>query len=114
MNITKSLMGRRQFLIAAGVTSASTLALKNLEGLKYTALETRAATAAEKAGAGGIKLQSGRYANLLSPLKIGNVILKNRMYCTNAVPHNLQGPENFPAEPSRSFAAGLAKNGAAL
>jgi len=30
------------------------------------------------------------------------------------VPHNLQGGENFPAEPSRSYAANLAKNGAAI
>jgi hypothetical protein len=36
------------------------------------------------------------------------------MYSTNAVPHYIQGPENFPAESSRFYAANLAKNGAAI
>jgi 2,4-dienoyl-CoA reductase-like NADH-dependent reductase (Old Yellow Enzyme family) len=36
------------------------------------------------------------------------------MYSTAAIPHNLQGPENFPAETSRYYAANLARNGAAI
>ena len=55
-----------------------------------------------------------RYKNLLSPIQIGNVILKNRLGYPNASPHFLQGPETYPAEPYRTFTANLAKNGAAL
>lgn len=54
------------------------------------------------------------YPHLLSPLKIGNVVLKNRMIATNALPHFLQGPESFPAEPVIDHVAGLARNGAAV
>lgn len=46
-----------------------------------------------------------RYQKLLSPVKIGNVILKNRLGYPNASPHFLQGPETYPAEPYRAFAA---------
>jgi len=35
------------------------------------------------------------------------------MISANALPHGLQGPENFPADPMVSFYANLAKNGAA-
>ena len=55
-----------------------------------------------------------RYKNLLSPVQIGNVILKNRLGYPNASPHFLQGPETYPAEPYRAFTANLAKNGAAF
>ena len=53
-----------------------------------------------------------RYQKLLSPLQVGNVILKNRLGYPNASPHFLQGPETYPAEPYRAFTANLAKNGA--
>lgn len=55
-----------------------------------------------------------RYKNLLSPIQVGNVILKNRLGYPNASPHFLQGPETYPAEPYRAFTANLAKNGAAF
>jgi len=55
-----------------------------------------------------------RYANLLSPIRIGNVILKNRMESTNSLPHFLQGPENYPADSVIAHYVDLAKNGAAL
>ena len=55
-----------------------------------------------------------RYQKLLSPIQVGNVILKNRLGYPNASPHFLQGPETYPAEPYRAFTANLAKNGAAL
>jgi 2,4-dienoyl-CoA reductase-like NADH-dependent reductase (Old Yellow Enzyme family)/thioredoxin reductase len=54
-----------------------------------------------------------KYRHLLSPIKIGNVVLKNRMLSTNALPHGLQGPESFPADAMISFYSNLAKNGAA-
>ena len=55
-----------------------------------------------------------RYARLLSPVRIGNTIVKNRMMYPNASPHFLQGPETFPADGYRAFAAQLAKNGAGI
>lgn len=41
---------------------------------------------------------SQKYKNLLSPLKVGNFILKNRMVAANSLPHFLQGPETYPAD----------------
>ena len=55
-----------------------------------------------------------RYQNLLSPIMVGGQIIKNRLSYPNASPHFLQGPETFPAEGYRTFAANLAKNGAAI
>lgn len=55
-----------------------------------------------------------KYSNLLKPIKIGNHIVKNRLVYPNASPHFLQGPETFPAEGYRAFAANLAKNGAGI
>lgn len=57
---------------------------------------------------------SDRYSHLLSPLFVGNNIIKNRTIYPNASPHVLQGPETFPAEGFRAFYAGVAKNGAAI
>lgn len=54
------------------------------------------------------------YAHLLSPIKIGNVVLRNRMVATNALPHFLQGPETFPNDQVIEHVAGLARNGAAV
>jgi 2,4-dienoyl-CoA reductase-like NADH-dependent reductase (Old Yellow Enzyme family)/thioredoxin reductase len=85
MNLIRSIMGRRQFLIAAGVTSTTALAYKNLAEIAAPALRTGAAAASEKAGNPGIKGHfSSRYSNLLSPISIGNVVLKNRMLHTNS------------------------------
>jgi len=55
-----------------------------------------------------------RYRHLLSPLKIGNVVIKNRTLYPNASPHFLQGPETFPAEGLMAFYTNLAKNGCAI
>jgi 2,4-dienoyl-CoA reductase-like NADH-dependent reductase (Old Yellow Enzyme family)/NADPH-dependent 2,4-dienoyl-CoA reductase/sulfur reductase-like enzyme len=55
-----------------------------------------------------------KYQHLLSPLKIGNVVIKNRTLFPNASPHFLQGPETFPAESLRAFYANIAKNGCAI
>lgn len=55
-----------------------------------------------------------RYHNLLSPIQIGNVVLKNRMISSNALPHYLQGPERYPAEPIITYYAHIARNGAAI
>jgi len=53
------------------------------------------------------------HSHLLSPLKIGNVVLKSRFFFGHATPHYLQGPENYPAEPMRNFYVNLCKDGAA-
>jgi hypothetical protein len=50
MNFIKSLMGRRQFLIATGVASAFALACKKLAGV-----QTNASMAADKAATADIK-----------------------------------------------------------
>lgn len=55
-----------------------------------------------------------KYANLLTPIKIGKHILKNRMIAPQALPHYLQGPETYPAEPMITHVTNLAKNGAAI
>lgn len=54
------------------------------------------------------------YPHLLSPIRVGDLIVKNRLVYPNASPHFLQGPETYPNEPYRAFAAGLAKNGAGI
>lgn len=54
-----------------------------------------------------------RYAHILTPIKIGNVILKNRLLSSKIFPMELQGPENFPSESTMAYLANLAKNGAA-
>lgn len=57
---------------------------------------------------------SKKYSHLLSPVRVGNTIIKNRMAFSNASPHFFQGPETYPAEGYRSFQARLARNGAAI
>ena len=110
MNMIKSLMGRRQFLIATGVASTCALASKELVGF-----QTSAAMAAEKAVTAGAKGDfSRRYSHLLSPINFGNVTLKNRMLYPNALPHHIQGPETFPNDALISYYSNVARNGAAV
>jgi len=107
MNPIKTLMGRRQFLVAAGVASTCALTCKKLAGF-----ETRAAMAAEQAATAGIKVAGNRCPHLLSPLKVGSRVLKNRiMHCVSPV-YTLQGPENFPTDAWRNHYSNIAKNAA--
>lgn len=111
MSLIRSILGRRQFLIAAGVTSTSALAYKNLTGVVDPIFHTYAAMASDGSRTsvkGGTKI----YSHLLSPIKIRNVIVKNRMYYTLSNPHYLQGPEIFPSDVYRSYFAYIAKNAA--
>jgi thioredoxin reductase/2,4-dienoyl-CoA reductase-like NADH-dependent reductase (Old Yellow Enzyme family) len=109
MNLIKSLMGRRQFLVAAGVTSASALAYNKLAGAIDPMFQAGAAMASEKSGA-AVQGANNKYPNLLSPLKIRNVIVKNRMINrAGSPPHNLQGPETYPSEVLREYYATMAK-----
>ncbi len=55
-----------------------------------------------------------RYKNLLSPIKVRNVVLKNRLISSNSQPHFIQGPESWPADPLIEHMVSLARNGAAV
>jgi 2,4-dienoyl-CoA reductase-like NADH-dependent reductase (Old Yellow Enzyme family)/thioredoxin reductase len=117
MNFIKKLIGRRQFLIAAGITSTSALACKNLGGFIDPVLLTGNAMASEgsvTADKKGNYSYNNKYSHLLSPLKIGNVILKNRMIHSRSLPHFLQGPELFPSDAVISHYSGVARDGAAI
>lgn len=54
------------------------------------------------------------YPHLLSPIKIGKFILKNRMQSSNSLPHFSQGPEEYPAEATMAHFIGRARTGAAF
>ena len=54
------------------------------------------------------------YPHLLSPLKVGKFILKNRMQSSNSLPHFSQGPEEYPAEATMAHFIGRARTGAAF
>lgn len=54
------------------------------------------------------------YPKLLSPLKVGGHVLKNRMEASNSLPHFLQGPEPYPADSVITHYANKAKSGAAI
>ena len=55
-----------------------------------------------------------KYAHILSPIRLKNLTLKNRLVSGNSLPHFLQGPEEYPAEPVIDHVARMAKNGAAV
>ena len=54
------------------------------------------------------------YPHLLSPIKVGRFILKNRMQSSNSLPHFSQGPEKYPADPTIAHFMGRARTGAAF
>ncbi len=54
------------------------------------------------------------YPHLLSPIKAGKFILKNRMESSNSMPHFSQGPEEYPADATIAHFLGRARAGAAL
>ncbi len=57
---------------------------------------------------------SKRYEHLLSPIKIRGMVLKNRFWSGNALPHFLQGPESWPSEQVINHMVRMAQNGAAV
>jgi 2,4-dienoyl-CoA reductase-like NADH-dependent reductase (Old Yellow Enzyme family)/thioredoxin reductase len=108
-------MGRRQFLAGAVATSAMGLASRKItRGIVRGNGAGLAQAAGTSDGGGSDGIFSDRYRHLLSPLKIGNVVLKSRMMGTRALPHFMQGPETFPSEAVISYYAGIARNGAAI
>jgi thioredoxin reductase len=107
MNLIKTLMGRRQFLIATGVASTCALTCKKLAGF-----ETRAAMAADTAATASIKAAGNRCPHLLSPLRIRNVVLKNRIMHAVSPNFTMQGPETYPTDAFRNHYSNMAKNAA--
>jgi len=114
MKSIRSFIGRRQFLFAAGAASTCALACKKLAGLVDSDFKTGVAMAGEKAGASDEKTTIQKYPHLLSPLKIRNKILKNRMIHTMGFPQHLNGPEAWPPDIYREYYARFARNGAAI
>lgn len=57
---------------------------------------------------------SKKYPNLMSPVKVGSFVLKNRMQSTNSMPHFLQGPEKYPGEGTIAHFVNRARAGAAI
>ena len=54
------------------------------------------------------------YPHLLSPLQVGNTILKNRMICPPSEPHFAAADENFPSDNLIECYASRARGGAAI
>lgn len=55
-----------------------------------------------------------KYSHILSPLKIGNVVLKNRIFTAPMGLHALQGGEPFPTQAIITHYANKARGGAAV
>ena len=117
MSLIQSLMKRRQFLALSGMASASALTIGKLAAEtgteKAPASPAHGAPASNKPGTAKAGVLSDRYSHILSPIKIGNQVLKNRMIVSMSTPHFLQGPENFPSELMRDYYVNMARNGAA-
>src|SRR4030042_1096852 len=62
---------------------------------------------------GGITV-SRKYQHLLSPIKVGNIIFKNRLIASRSSPNSVQGTESYPTEALITHYANKARNGAAL
>ena len=62
----------------------------------------------------GVLLMANRYANLLSPFRVGNVVFRNRIFTAPMGLHALQGGELYPTEAIITHYANKAKGGAAV
>jgi len=108
-------MGRRQFLIATGAASTAALGCKRFAGAFNARILPGDVTASESSGAADMKgVFRNKYPHLLSPIKLGNVLVKNRLMQADSYPFFLQGPEYFPSEQVLSWYAGVAKNGCGI
>ncbi|MFH1032542.1 MAG: FAD-dependent oxidoreductase [Chloroflexota bacterium] len=57
---------------------------------------------------------SRKYQNLLSPIKVGNIVFKNRLIASRSSPNSVQGTESYPTEALITHYANKARNGAAI
>ncbi len=55
-----------------------------------------------------------KYHHLLSPIKIGNTVLKNRLIASTSKPYFIQGEEPYPTDAFITHYVNKAKNGAAI
>ena len=55
-----------------------------------------------------------KYSHLLSPIKVGNTVLRNRIVSSSASPHYICGAESSAGDGYLTHYANLAKNGAAV
>ena len=55
-----------------------------------------------------------KYQNLLSPIKVGNIVFRNRLTASRSSPRFSQGSEAYPTEALIAHYANKAKNGAAM
>jgi len=55
-----------------------------------------------------------KYQNLLSPIKVGNIVFRNRLTASRSSPRFSQGSEPYPTEALIAHYANKAKNGAAM
>lgn len=111
MKLIQKFMGRRQFLMTAGLASGCALTCKKFAGFMDRNAQA-SVLAADKAMAATMKKNAGRCPHLLSPLRIRHVVLKNRIMHTASPPHSLQGPENYPTDAFRNHYSNMAKNAA--
>jgi len=115
VNLTKSLIQRRHLLLGA-MGSTCALTCKKLGafaaqiGASAPNGPAQAAAAPENASSAVLKAAGNRCPHLLSPLRIRNRMLKNRILHTVAPTYFMQGPENFPTELYRMHYSNMAKN----
>ncbi len=57
---------------------------------------------------------TGKYKTLLSPIRIGNTVFRNRLFAAPTGVHALQGGEPYPTQALIEYFANKAKGGAAL
>ena len=55
-----------------------------------------------------------KYEKLLSPIKVGNIVFRNRLTASRSSPRFSQGSETYPTEALITHYANKAKNGAAM
>jgi 2,4-dienoyl-CoA reductase-like NADH-dependent reductase (Old Yellow Enzyme family)/thioredoxin reductase len=117
-------LSRRKFLRGTGgVSAALAVASTGLLGTSALSQTSEAPTAERatdkpsipaRAAAPKATKASTKYPHLLSPIKIGNTVLKNRMIGTASSPHLLPGPESYPNEAIISYYANKARAGASI
>jgi len=115
-----SLVQRRQFLLG-GIGSTCVLSCKKLAafaagsgpGVSPAGPNALAqVVTAQKASIAALNASANRCPHLLSPLRIRDRMLKNRILHTVSPCYFMQGPENYPTEMYRNHYSNMAKNAA--